>query len=96
MNVTLSQVPQTVEYQPNQGATGPKSGFLDTLGSAIEEVENLQATADEHVAGLLQGDGQDIHGTMIAVEKADIAFQMMMQVRNKIVNAYQEISRMQF
>jgi flagellar hook-basal body complex protein FliE len=45
---------------------------------------------------LLQGDRQDVHNVMISVEKADVAFQLMMQVRNKIVSAYQEISRMQF
>ncbi len=47
-------------------------------------------------AALLEGNGMDVHSAMIAVEKADLSFQLMMQVRNKIVSAYQEISRMQF
>jgi flagellar hook-basal body complex protein FliE len=45
---------------------------------------------------LMKGDRSDVQNVMIAVEKADIAFQLMMQVRNKIVSAYQEVSRMQF
>jgi flagellar hook-basal body complex protein FliE len=48
------------------------------------------------VGDLLKGDRSDVHNVMIAVEKADVAFQLMMQVRNKIVSAYQEVSRMQF
>ncbi len=43
----------------------------------------------------MTGETQDLHTTMIAVQKADLSFQMMMQVRNKIVQAYQEIMRMQ-
>ena len=53
-------------------------------------------TRNQKVAELVQGDRQDVHNVMIAVEKADIAFQLMMQVRNKIVNAYQEVSKLQF
>ena len=45
---------------------------------------------------MLSGDGQDIHSTMIAVQKADLAFEMMVEMRNKIVSAYQEISRIPF
>ncbi len=97
MNVTLSQVPQPALDSPKlHGGNAADSSFIDTLGSAIDEVERLQTSADQAVSGLLHGDGADLHGTMIAVEKADIAFQMMMQVRNKIVSAYQEIARMQF
>ena len=44
----------------------------------------------------MSGERQDIHNVMVAVEKADVAFQLMMQVRNKIVNAYQEVSKLQF
>jgi flagellar hook-basal body complex protein FliE len=70
--------------------------FLDTLQGAIGEVERLQTDAQGQVAELLTGEGADLHKTMISVEKADLAFQLMMQVRNKIVQAYQEISRMPF
>ncbi len=71
-------------------------GFTETLRSAMDQVEHLQGSADNKVSALLDGNGVDVHSAMIAVEKADLSFQLMMQVRNKIVSAYQEISRMQF
>ena len=69
---------------------------METLRGAMDEAEQLQGTADAKVSAMLQGNGMDVHSAMIAVEKADLSFQLMMQVRNKIVAAYQEISRMQF
>ncbi len=84
--------------QPRASTPAGKAegGFLSSLQDAIGNVEGLQAEADQQVASLLSGNGQDVHGAMIAVERADLSFQLMMQVRNKIVNAYQEIARMQF
>ena len=46
--------------------------------------------------GVLEGTGTDVHKAVIAVEKADLSFQLMLQVRNKIVAAYQEVERLQF
>jgi len=57
---------------------------------------SAQGDAATQVAQLLNGKGADLHSAMIAVEKADLSFQLMMQVRNKIVQAYQQISSMQF
>jgi flagellar hook-basal body complex protein FliE len=71
-------------------------GFMETLRGAMDQSKDLQGAADAKVAGLLDGSGMDVHTAMIAVEQADLSFQLMMQVRNKIVAAYQEISRMQF
>lgn len=73
-----------------------ETNFLDSLQDAIGQVEALQSGAERQVNALLEGTGQDVHGAMIAVERADLSFQLMMQVRNKIVNAYQEVARMQF
>ena len=70
--------------------------FRETLHSAMDDMEQLQGQAESRVAGVLEGNGMDVHSALIAVEKADLSFQLMMQVRNKIVSAYQEISRMQF
>lgn len=75
---------------------GDKSEFLDTLRGAMNQVQQLQSDAQHQVADMLQGKGEDIHTAMIAVEKADLAFQLMMRVRNKIVQAYQEVARMPF
>jgi flagellar hook-basal body complex protein FliE len=74
----------------------PQSDFFHTLESAMGKVGELQAGAEQQVANVLQGNGQDLHTALIAVEKADLSFQLMMQVRNKIVQAYQTISQMAF
>ena len=70
--------------------------FSDVLHSALDDMQQLQGAGRTKVAGVLDGNGTDVHSALIAVEKADLSFQLMMQVRNKIVSAYQEISRMQF
>ena len=72
------------------------SEFMNTLRTAMDQVGQLQSEADGKVAQLLTGNGQDVHSAMIAVEKAGLAFQMMVQVRNKIVQAYQQVSGMPF
>jgi flagellar hook-basal body complex protein FliE len=78
------------------GSPGESGGFGDVLKSAISQVNNLQGNSDSQVNTLLQGGNADMSKVMISVEKADVAFQLMMQVRNKIVSAYQDIEKMQF
>jgi flagellar hook-basal body complex protein FliE len=70
--------------------------FMETLQQTMDEVQGAQGDAQNKVSELLNGAGTDLHRAMIAVEKADLSFQLMMQVRNKIVQAYQEVSRLQF
>jgi flagellar hook-basal body complex protein FliE len=71
-------------------------GFAAALKSSLAEVNQMQQKADAAVTALAAGDGKvSLHETMIAMEQADVSFRMMMQVRNKIVEAYQEILRMQ-
>jgi len=77
------------------GASG-KSEFMDSLRNAMDQVGQLQSEADGRVAQLLTGNGQDVHSAMIAVEKANLTFQMMVQVRNKILQAYQQVSGITF
>src|SRR5262245_11507577 len=73
------------------------ASFVDSFKDAMQAVEGLQSDANSKVQQMLAGgEGQELHTTMIAVEKADLAFQLMMQVRNKIVQEYQEVSRMPF
>ena len=82
------------------GAIGLKPGsgssFGDVLRGAVGETESLQQTAEQQVSEMMKGNGADVHQAMISVEKADLSFQLMMQVRNKMVQAYQDISRLQF
>ncbi len=78
------------------GAAKPAGDFAGALGSAMQQVNDLQATAEQNVTGLLTGNGQDVHAATLAVERASLGFDLMLQVRNKVVSAYQEISRLQF
>ncbi len=75
---------------------GGSSDFLGALQGAMDQVEQLHQDAQGKVAGMLDGSGSDVHSAMIAVEKAGLAFEMMVQVRNKIVQAYQTVSQMNF
>jgi flagellar hook-basal body complex protein FliE len=70
-------------------------GFGEILKDAISTVNQLQTQSDQEVQKIMAGESTDLHTAVIAMQKADVSFQMMMQVRNKIVQAYQEILRMQ-
>jgi flagellar hook-basal body complex protein FliE len=72
-----------------------RPSFSKTLKESIQEVNRLQQEADRAIESLATGETKDIAQTMIAVEKANISFQLMTQVRNRILEAYQEIMRMQ-
>jgi flagellar hook-basal body complex protein FliE len=70
--------------------------FGDLLQSAIGGVDQLQQQAAGAVTGMLGGNGVDIHDAMIATQKADMAFELALAVRNKAVAAYQQVMGMQF
>ncbi len=72
-----------------------KKSFGEMLKSHLTEVNHLQTSADVAAQKLASGQDKDIHNTMIAMEKAGVALQLTMQVRNKVLEAYQEIMRMQ-
>lgn len=69
--------------------------FSDMLKDSIEEVNDLKIEADAAIVNLATGKSGDIQGTILALEKADVSFKLMMEVRNKIVSAYQELMRTQ-
>ena len=87
---------QNEQTSPQVLETGESSKtFAATLKDAIGQVNELQKTADVKAHELATGRTDDIAGVMLAAEKADIALRTMVQVRNKIIDAYQEIMRMQ-
>ena len=71
------------------------SSFGKMLARSLDDANQLKLEADEAVENLAAGKQKDIHATMIALEKADVAFQLLMQVRNKIISAYETIMRTQ-
>ncbi len=70
--------------------------FADLVGDAVGQVSNLEDQANAAVSGLMTGTGVDVHQAMIATEKADMAFELALAVRNKAVQAYQSVMGMQF
>jgi flagellar hook-basal body complex protein FliE len=97
--VSLGGIPNS--YMPDTSSIGAAGdaegmGFGDVLKSAVHTVDAVNDNAAAQVSNLLQGGSGDMNSVMIAVEKADVSFQLMMQVRNKIVSAYQDIEKMQF
>jgi len=99
--VSLGNIPNAAVPGAGPGAgildrDGGEASFSDILKSAVQTVDSLHDGAAAQVQQMMQGGGGDINQVMIAVEKADVSFQLMMQVRNKIVSAYQDIEKMQF
>jgi flagellar hook-basal body complex protein FliE len=90
----VSAVPAAPSLGPAEATAGP-GGFLDSLKAAVGKVNDVELQAGQAVDALMTGQTQDIHRTMVALQQADVSFQLMMQIRNKLVTAYEEIQRMQ-
>ena len=90
---------QNSEAQPGplrpEGVDTDGPSFNEVLKASIEEVNRLQNEASQAQQDLVTGSNRDVHSTMIAMQKADVSFKLMMEVRNKIVDAYKEVMRMQ-
>jgi flagellar hook-basal body complex protein FliE len=71
---------------------GGSGNFFEEL---VGKVSDMQAQADGKIANMVTGDSRELHEVMMAVEKANISFQFLTHVRNKAVEAYQEILKMQ-
>src|ERR1700674_694617 len=88
---SIGGLPKLPSLQPADA----QGGFGAVLSTALEKVNELETGADQQVGNLLKGGNTDMSTVMIAVEKADVAFHFMMQVRDTIVSAYQDIEKMQ-
>jgi len=69
--------------------------FQNLLGNFVGEVNDKQAAAGDAIAGLMSGKNVSLHQAMISMEEASVSFQMMVEVRNKLLDSYQELMRMQ-
>ena len=70
-------------------------GLSRTFEKLLQDVNQQQLTAEAKQLELLVTENKDIHGTMLALEKADLSMRLMLQIRNKLVSAYEEVMRMQ-
>lgn len=98
MKISFSNAVTTSALKPERfdQVTGhTEVGFGDILNKAIKGVDRLQKAAEASTIALAVGDVDNLHQVMIDAQKAEIALQYTLQVRNKILDAYQEIMRMQ-
>jgi flagellar hook-basal body complex protein FliE len=83
--------------QPLKVTKGNEAGapsFKETLNGFLKDVNQMQLKADESINKMAAGEITDVHQVMTAVEEANTAFNMMMEIRNKVMDAYQEVLRM--
>ena len=77
------------------GAVGRPGAFQDILSKAITDVENFRQNAETKVGQFLAGEGEELHQVVMATQQAELSFELFQGVRNKVVQSYQEIMRMQ-
>lgn len=77
------------------GAASTPGAFRDVFSSAVQQVEALGKTAATSVESFLSGEGGELHTAIMATNRAELAFDMFLQTRNKVVSAYQEVMKMQ-
>jgi flagellar hook-basal body complex protein FliE len=89
--------PNPVNFEGSRGRGQPEeAGFQDTLKAYIHQVDKQLRQAGDLQVEFAVGKRHDLHEVMIATEKAGISFRLLMQIRNKLLEAYQEVIRMQF
>src|SRR5438105_165154 len=84
-----------IELPAAIGAPAAGNTFQSVFADAIGNVQNVQKTADASVDRFLSGENEEIHHVAIVTQQSEIAFELFMGVRNKVVQAYQEVMRMQ-
>ncbi len=90
--IAAAQMQEVAAKHQKEGQSG---SFTALLQESIAKVSEVQVSADKAIEGLAKGEATNVHEAMIAVEEANLSFNMMLQVRNKLLAAYEEIMRMQ-
>lgn len=96
---TVVQQPDNIEISPRRQeiASGESDtqSFADVLSNAINSVDETMKTSDQQVQDFIAGESNNVHDVMISMQRAQMSFKMMVEIRNKAIETYQEISRMQ-
>jgi len=90
-------LPGLAQAAPATGTAAPRSGgdFGSVLKEAVSEIEKVQGQADSSVQKFAAGEDVDLHNVMLDIQKAELSFRLMLEVRNKLIEAYREVMRMQ-
>jgi flagellar hook-basal body complex protein FliE len=92
---SIEAAPEPFGVTPFKPVSKPGTGFGDLLKQAVESVNTMQVEAGRLEEAVASGEQVNIHQAIIAGEKAGMSFKLLMQVRNKMIEAYQEVMRMQ-
>ena len=90
----LEQAPKTPATPTAEGLAPSGPSFGDRVNEFVQSVNAEQANAESMAAGYANGTNDDLHGTMIAVSKADISLRLATNIRNRVIEAYREVMRM--
>src|SRR5580698_1635272 len=93
--ITPISFPSLIGIQSPGAASSPGAGFSSVLTDAISKVESFQNNATDSVNKFLSGEGEELHKVALASQQADLSLQLFMQVRNKVVTAYNQVMQMQ-
>ncbi|HZK34813.1 MAG TPA: flagellar hook-basal body complex protein FliE [Bacillota bacterium] len=85
----------SIKVNANRQIPDRNVDFKDTLKNELNRINDLQLKADQASQQLAVGEAEDIHSVLLAAEEARLALEMAIQIRNKIIESYQELSRMQ-
>jgi flagellar hook-basal body complex protein FliE len=91
-NIASIPLPDSI---PSASGGGSSNAFSSILKDTIGSLQSTQTEADSAVQKFLTGENDDIHTTVLATQRAEMAFELGLQVRNKVVSAYQEVMKMQ-
>ena len=78
-----------------QASGGGASAFSDLFEQAVDRVNHYQRTADGAVERFLTGEDEDLHRVAMATQQAEVSFELFLQMKNKVIQAYQEMMRLQ-
>lgn len=93
--ITPINLPAILQIPAQQAGGTQGYDFQNMLQNAIGQVENANGIANNAIQNFVSGQDQELHSTVLATQNAELQFEMLMQVRNKVVSAYEEIMRMQ-
>ncbi len=92
----ILNIPQTIQTGVRTPAeTGGAGEFQSLLENAVHRIEQFRTDANQATQRFLSGEDEDLHTAAMATQRADLAFELGLQIRNKVVDAYQEVMRMQ-
>lgn len=95
INPTMQILPNQQLSNINKNIKNDKDSFGEILKNNLNKVNELQIKADVETQNLITGQATDLHSVLIATEEAKLALETTVQIRNKVIEAYQEINRMQ-